>query len=274
MRAGEADPRPTALLGAFGEEIRLLVAELEDKEAVDVSDVRFWTGRLRGRRVVIAMTGVGKVNAAVVTALTYHRFRPSHVIFSGIAGGLDPELHPGDIIIASQTFQHDLGRLTDDGVTLRGARNAVTYMRNPVDFAADPRLLKLAQEAAKHVTLDPIATPDGKRTPKVVTGAIATGDVFVSSPRKRRELHETMKADAVEMEGAAVAQVCHQWAVPCLVIRCISDRADDNAVLDSRLFRVTAAHNAAALVAAIVARLAPFAPDAAPPSKAPAPQHD
>ena len=118
-------------------------------------------------------------------------------------------------------------------------------------------LLAIAQQAAKHIALDPITTAQSKRVPKVITGTIATGDVFVASPKKSTLLHKTFGADAVEMEGAAVAQVCWQWNVPCLVIRSISDSADHNAVYDARVFRRIAAHNSATLVAEIVARLRP-----------------
>jgi adenosylhomocysteine nucleosidase len=140
-------------------------------------------------------------------------------------------------------------------MTLRGARNPVTLDRNPVHFPADPRLLKLAQEAARRVALDPLETPDGKRTPQVVTGTVATGDVFVESTARSRELRAEHKADAVEMEGAAVAQVCFQWQVPCLVIRSVSDLANETAGLDSQVFLHLAARNSALLVTEILAAL-------------------
>ncbi|NQT51306.1 5'-methylthioadenosine/adenosylhomocysteine nucleosidase [bacterium] len=255
--APERPAAATAILGAFGDEVRLIVSTLEDRQEQKVEGILFWTGRLRGRRVVVALTGVGKVNAAITATLLHHHFHPAEVLFTGIAGGLNPALLPADIIIAEQTFQHDLGRLHDEGMTLRGTRNPVDHSRNPTHFPADKRLVAIAQQAAKHIALDRIETAEGKRSPKVITGTVTTGDVFVASPRKSKQLHETFGADAVEMEGAAVAQVCWQWNVPCLVIRSISDRADDNAARDARLFRRIAAHNSATLVAEIVARLHP-----------------
>ncbi len=253
--AGEAKEPLTGILGAMAEEVRLLVGQLKEGKRHEVEGITFWTGRLKGRRVVVAMTGVGKVNAALTAALLHHRFHPTEVLFTGIAGALNPTLRPADIVIAEKAFQHDLGRLEDGAMVLRGARNPVDFLRNPVFFPADENLLKVAKASAKRIALDPIATRDGKRTPKVVTGTVATGDVFVASPAKSKQLHAEFKADAVEMEGAAVAQVCWQWRVPCLVIRSISDTADDNAVLDARMFRRIAARNSALLVADIVAHL-------------------
>jgi adenosylhomocysteine nucleosidase len=252
--SGEA-PR-TAILGAMGSEVNLLVAELEDAKDHEIEGIFFWEGRLRGRRVVVARTGVGKVNAAITATLLYVHFRPAEVLFTGIAGGLRPGLLPGDIVIAAKTVQHDFGTLTSGRFHRRGARNPISPERNPVFLPADRRLLRAALAAAKTVKLDAIRMRKGARTPDIVEGTVATGDVFVASPAKKAELHRELGADAVEMEGAAVAQVCWQWRVPCLVIRSVSDLADDNALADARTFLRIAAANSAALVTEIVAGLA------------------
>ena len=118
--AGEAPEPVTGLLGAMGSEVRLLLEELEGTQERTIEGIRFWTGRLRGRRVAIAMTGVGKVNAAITTTLLYQHFRPAEVVFTGIAGGLNPELKPGDIVIATKTAQHDFGTLYSDGFLRKG----------------------------------------------------------------------------------------------------------------------------------------------------------
>jgi len=253
--SGQGRESTTGILGAFGEEVRLLVDQLEGKEERKIEGILFWVGRLSGRRVVVAMTGTGKVNAAITTTLLYVHFRPAEVLFTGVAGALSPELKPGDIVIAQKTVHHDFGTLTATGLRRRGARNPVTRRRNPTFLPADRRLLKVALASKGRVAFDPIHTREGERMPRVVAGIVATGDVFVASPAKKRELRKELDADAVEMEGAAVAQVCWQWRVPCLVIRSLSDLADANAVRDARAFLKVAARNSALLVADIVEHL-------------------
>jgi len=253
--AGEAREPVTGLLGAMGSEVRLLLEKLEGTQERKIEGIRFWTGRLRGRRVAIAMTGVGKVNAATTTTLFYQHFRPAEVVFTGIAGGLNPELKPGDIVIATKTAQHDFGTLYSDGFQRKGARNPITHDRNPLFLEADPRLLKAALAARKRVKLGSIRTSQGERKPRVVEGIVVTGDQFIASPAKRKELRKELEADAVEMEGAAVAQVCWQWQVPCLVIRSLSDLADDDAKITAQQFLHVAARNSATLVTEIVGQL-------------------
>jgi adenosylhomocysteine nucleosidase len=253
--SGEAREPTTGVLGAMGGEVRLLLNLLEGKQEQTIEGIRFWTGRLKGRRVAIAMTGVGKVNAAIAATLLREHFRPAEVLFTGIAGGLNPELKPGDIVIAEKTVQHDYGTLTAAGFRRKGARNPIDGQRNPTFLPADPRLVAAAMAAKDRVALDPIVTRDGERRPRVLKGIVATGDVFVALPAKKDELRRDLGADAVEMEGAAVAQVCWQWRVPCLVIRSLSDLADHNAIRDAKQFQHRAARNSAMLVADIVEHL-------------------
>jgi len=260
--SGEPAEPVTGILGAFGTEVRFLVAQLEEREERRVEGIPFWTGRLKGRRVVIARSGVGKVNAALTAALLRVHFRPAEVLFSGIAGAVNPELKPGDLVIAEKTAQHDYGTITAKGIERKGARSPVTGERNPVWFPADPRLLKAALDAKQRVRFDPIDHGEGPHAPRVVQGVVVTGDTFIALPAKRDELRKELGADAVEMEGAAVAQVCYQWRVPCLVIRSISDLADEKAAGDVRRFIEAAARNSALLVAELVATLAAPAPAA------------
>jgi adenosylhomocysteine nucleosidase len=256
---GAADPGDapcTGILGAFSEEVTRLEDGLKDPRIHSILGIRFVTGILNGRRVVVASSGVGKVNAAMTATLLIDHFRPKEVIFSGIAGAINPELRPGDIVIAEKTAQHDLGTLTADGLQLRGMRSPVDWERNPVFFDGDPRLALLAQESAKRAILDKVRSGAEQRTPAVVRGIVVTGDVFVVSPSKKEELRRSMKADAVEMEGAAVAQICRQLAVPCLIIRSISDSADANARQDAAAFLDVAVRNSASLVSEIARSLA------------------
>jgi len=246
----------TGILGAFSEEIEYFDGNIGDRHVQTIEGMPFVTGKLEGRQVVLALTGIGKVNAAMTATLLLEHFKPDEVLFTGIAGGINPDLFPGDIVIAEKTVQHDLGRLTPEGIIYRGMRNPLTGIRNPVFFPADPELLKLAEASGKRIKLDSIQASSTVRIPKIITGIVVTGDVFVASPSKKIELREKLRADAVEMEGAAVAQICWQHEVPCLVIRSLSDSANEQAEVDIDMYREIAARNAALLVEDIVKQLA------------------
>jgi adenosylhomocysteine nucleosidase len=241
----------TAILGAFNKEIIMLEEQLTNKHQQRIEGMKFVTGRLHGKSVVVAWTGIGKVNAAMTTTLLIEHFSPAQVIFSGIAGGVNPKLAPGDIVIAAETAHHDMGILGEDGFYNRGVINPLDGIRNPVYLPADERLLKLAEKAAEQVQLEKIKTTVGERSPRIIKGIVVTGDVFVASPEKGAELREKLNADAVEMEGAAVAQICYQRRIPHLVVRSISDKADTTARVDSMMFQEMAAKNSAALIAKI-----------------------
>lgn len=249
----------TAILGAQTREIAALREESSGLKERKIMGISFWEGRLAGRRAVIARMSGGKVNAALAATLTVEHFRPSEVIVTGIAGGLNPELKVGDLVIARQTVQHDMVRLQASGIEHRGARHPVSGRRNPVFFEPPARLLEIARRAATQIPFLPIGLEDGGPTShsvRVVSGIVATGDAFVASDGKRKELRDLLKADAVEMEGAAVAQICFQFGVPCIVIRCLSDTADQTAVEDLEQFADIAAINSARLVYGICKLLA------------------
>jgi adenosylhomocysteine nucleosidase len=191
----------------------------------------------------------------MAATLLVEHFRPAHVLFTGIAGGLNPDLGPGDIVIGGRTAYYDYGELTPKGFRPLPTVNALTGKPNPLSFPADADLLARAEKAAADLKLARVKTDKGDRAPRVVTGVIVTGNLFVASPTKSAELRKDFQADATEMEGAAVAQICWQQRVPCLVLRSLSDDAGANAREDVRLFEKTAAQNSALLVSGIVARL-------------------
>ena len=253
LRAGE--PPPIVLLGALGAETEPVVAALTDREAVTVLGIPCTSGKLGGRRVVVAATGVGKVNAAMTTALLVERFSPAAVIFTGVAGALDADLQPGDVVVGETLVQHDLVRHTEEGVVLRGVRSPRTGASNPVTLEPDPRLLALARETAAAVEHRLARVEGGARPPRLVFGTIATGDSFVGSRAKKTELRDRLSAHAVEMEGAAVAQVCRELGVPFLVVRGLSDRASADASAEARRNLGVAARNAAEVALAVARRL-------------------
>ena len=243
----------TAILGAYGEEITLLLQKVTNKKGSVIAGLHFTEGILNGRKVVVVLTGIGKVNAAITTTLTIEHFHPAELLFSGIAGGVDPNLAPGDLVIGKQLAYHDYGTLTDT-LKLDPTRNPATTRNNPLYFPSNDTLLAIARRVSQRLTFEsPI---EGKPAPQVVSGTIVTGDVFVSSRTATRRLWQNMHAEATDMEGAAVAQTCWQQGVPFIVIRCLSDAADSDAEKDIARFYRAAAHNAAMLVAAVTAELA------------------
>jgi adenosylhomocysteine nucleosidase len=237
----------TLILGAFSDEVKPIQAQLQNKREGKIEGLAFTEGKLRGRHVVVTWTGVGKVHAAMTTSLFIEHFRPREVIVCGIAGAINPQLGVGDVVIAEKSAQHDFGFWSDAGVESRGFDNRLTGEQNPIFFAADARLLDIAMRAADQTVLKSIGN-EGKQTQaKVKKGVVVTGDTFIMSPQKRVDLRERLGADAVEMEGAAIAQVCYQRGIPHLIIRGISDTADEKADKDVNTFQSIALGNAAAV---------------------------
>jgi adenosylhomocysteine nucleosidase len=247
----------TAILSALDAESALLEKSLADKHERKIHGIRFVSGVLCGRNVVLVVSGMGKVNAAVVTTLLIEHFSPKEILFSGIAGCLNPKLGLGDIVIADRTVQHDLLTLERDSVLPMEIFSPVDGKKNPEYFPADKNLLRTAQAAAAVVKQSRGGLIScGDRAPRIVTGLVVTGDQFIGADTKKKDLQDRYHADACEMEGAAVAQVCYQFGVPCLIIRSISDLADDAADKDVEIFLNAAASNAAVFVKEIVSLLA------------------
>jgi adenosylhomocysteine nucleosidase len=247
-----------SVVGVLGiaREIAPIESHLQDSHEIAVRGYVFRVGTLNGRQVVVGRSGAGKVNAAIIATLLIGQFNPSAILFSGTAGAVDPALLPGDVVIGETVAQHDVGVQTSEGIRRRGMRNAITGEMDPLLVPAPETLLAVARRSAQELQLPAIQTPDGeKRVPRIVEGVIVTGDVFVSDNTLRKDLRSTLKATAVEMEGAAVVQTCRQFRVSCLVVRSITDRADSQALTNYEQYLVTASQNAATLVSAIIARL-------------------
>ena len=252
LAAGQ-EPRPVAILGV-PTEVKDIEAQLRRPTIERVQGASFTVGTIGSRRVILGKTNAGKVNAAMMAALVINRYAPSAVFFSGTAGAIDPELRPADVVIASAIGYHDFGMSTAGGFVRRPTRNTVTGDANPAVFAPDMRLLASARRLAP--TLKFSLAPGSSRVPVVREGVIVTGDTFVANPAQRDELRQALKASAVEMEGAAVAQVCWQLGVPFLVIRSITDIADGGTPDAYRVNIDAASRNAATLTLAVIADLA------------------
>jgi adenosylhomocysteine nucleosidase len=246
--AQQTAPRVIALIG-IATEIANVEAKVQSPVVTRVQGFTFTTGTIDGTRVVVARSGVGKVNAAIVATLLLERFTPSAVIFSGTAGAIAKDLNPADVVIGTGVGYHDYGNYSNRGFTRNPTRDPVTGQIDPQFFPADPNLLAAARRAAK--TIQPARGPrtDGD-APKIREGLIVTGDAFVANADRRKDLSNDLKAAAVEMEGAAVAQVTARYGVPTIVIRSITDRPDAQAQGSYQRFLETAARNAGDLALA------------------------
>lgn len=245
----------TGILGAFPPELVLLQSKMEEKKDTTIQQIRFTKGKLNGRQIVLAQTGIGKVNAAITTTLMIEHFQPREIVFSGIAGGIDPALHPGDLVVGTQVTYHDYGMAMDNRMEYWSTKNPATMLENPRSFSCDSVLVNKAVTVAKDLTFSKIKRANGSFEPAVKKGIIVTGDVFVSSAMVTQRLRKELNAAATEMEGAAIAQTCYQQNVPFVIIRSLSDNANEKAQNDIKAFYDVAAHNAATLVMALISKM-------------------
>lgn len=223
-----------AIMGAMDEEIELLLADLREREDLTFPGVTLHRGVLDGLPVLLTRGGIGKVNAAMTT--TYLLMQgASSVVFTGVAGGVHPDLRVGDIVVSTDLVQHDVD------VTALGYDLGTVPGEAP-SWAADVGLRAAAVTAARGV--------DGVQ---VMEGRVASGDQFMASAAGVTRLRETFGAACAEMEGAAVAQVCAKAGVPFVVIRSVSDTADTGAHVDYREFMPQVARHAKQVVRGMLA---------------------
>lgn len=227
----------TAIVSAMHEELSAVLGLMPDEQRQAVGGRDFWIGHLHGQEVVAVLSRIGKVAAATTATALIERFQVGRILFTGVAGGIAPGVGRGDVVVAEAFLQHDL-----DASPIFPRYEVPLYglSRFPTDAA-------LTQRLAHAVTR---ALP----TARLHRGLVASGDRFVSSAAESRLLQAALPdALAVEMEGAAFAQVCHDYGVPFAAVRTISDRADDAAHGDFlRFIEEVASRHSAAIVEAFL----------------------
>lgn len=227
-----------AVIGAMEEEVELLRESLTNRNVITIANNEFTTGNYQDKEVVLLKCGIGKVNAAIGTTLLLHEFSPDVVINTGSAGGFDPSLEVGAVVISDEVRHHDVD------ATAFGYEIGQVPQMQPA-FPADKKLMELAMESVKEV---------GKH--QYAVGLICSGDVFMSDPKKVAEVRENFpKMKAVEMEAAAVAQTCYQFNVPFVVIRALSDIAGKESNISFDEFLPIAAKHSTEIVLKTISKL-------------------
>ncbi|MCJ8006912.1 5'-methylthioadenosine/S-adenosylhomocysteine nucleosidase [Lederbergia wuyishanensis] len=224
-----------AIIGAMEEEVSLLREYISDKQVVEVAGCEFTSGSIGDKEVVLLKSGIGKVNAAMSTTILLEKFRPDIIINTGSAGGYNPDLTIGDLVISTEVRHHDV-----DVTIFDYEYGQVPQM--PPAFLADSSLIETAQKAVGNI--------EGIQA---VKGLIATGDSFMNDPvRVEFVRNKFPKLQAVEMEAAAIAQVAYQFNVPFVIIRSLSDIAGQESHISFDEFLDKAAVNSANLVLEMV----------------------
>jgi adenosylhomocysteine nucleosidase len=247
---------PTLVLGAVPWEIAPVCAALSRTGTGTVFDFPFWTGKIGGQSVIVAITGVGKTNAAMVSALFIHRFKPARVIFTGTAARVNRALNTGDIILSRKVVHHDFGTLQRTGMLYRKTIGPVKGRPTNFQYAADRGLLKSALAAVKTYPPREITANGKTYTAAIRPGIICAGDVFGMTETKLDDIRKKIGADLVEMEGSAVGQVCFELHTPFLVIRGGSNFAQENPGGDYKRLGNIAARSAALFTVYLLEALA------------------
>jgi adenosylhomocysteine nucleosidase len=237
--------RPILILGAMPSEVRVIVAALQRRTSGTLDVFPYHTGTINGRKVVVAVTGVGVTNGAMVTALFIHQFRPRALIVSGTGSRFNPRIDTGDTVVSLKTIHHAAGSLTSGGMVYRNVRGPLAGQMTAWFYRPDKALLAAAKAALK--TYEPREiTVDGRTyRPRVLTGVVTASDMFGVSDAKIADMKAKLDPDIMEMESAAIAQVAQQLGTPHIVFRAGSNRTQSNPGNDYRRLGQIAARAAA-----------------------------
>ena len=224
--------KKTGIIGAMELEVETLRKHMTVAGVTKKAGMEFYEGTLNGADVVIVRSGIGKVNAALCVQILADLFHVTAVINTGIAGSLNARLDIGDILVSTDALHHDVD------ATIFGYRAGEVPQLGRREFTADPHLVELAVTTCKEVNPDI----------HVVDGRVVSGDQFISSRAVKEHLIQEFHGDCVEMEGASIAQGAYLNEIPFVIIRAISDKADDSAEMDYPAFEKAAALHSATLV--------------------------
>lgn len=227
------------IIGAMELEVEELKSKLINKKITEKAGMEFNEGTLNGASVVVVRSGIGKVNAALCVQILADVFQVTHVINTGVAGSLNAKLDIGDILISKDALHHDMD------VRVFGYQLGEVPQMGFREFVADERLVTLAQESCAKVNPDIHA----------IIGRVVSGDQFISSKEVKENLISNFQGDCAEMEGASIAHGAYLNQIPFVIIRAISDKADDSAEMDYPTFEKAAAKHSALLVEDMVANI-------------------
>ena len=212
------------IIGAMDLEVNALKEAMQLETKITRANMDFYEGTLNGANVVIVRCGIGKVNAALCTQILADCFCVTHIINTGVAGSLNAKLDIGDIVISRDAIHHDVD------VTIFGYALGEVPQIGVREFAADKTMAELALKTCRKVNPDIHA----------IMGRVVSGDQFISDKNKKKWLIENFNGFCCEMEGAAIAQAAYLNEIPFLIVRAISDKADDSASVDYPEFEAKA----------------------------------
>ena len=214
------------IIAAMAEELEILLKDLILEEKREKANMTFHKGTLYGKNVVAVVCGIGKVNSAICTQILASEYNVDKVINAGVAGGIGKEIYPGDIVVAENLVQHDMD------TTAFGDKMGQIPRLDTFDFKCDEEMVALAKKACEEI-------------PELNSfiGRIASGDQFIANIEKIQWLDKEFGAISCEMEGASIAQVCYLNSIPFVVIRSISDNANNGAHMDYQKFIPIAVKN-------------------------------
>lgn len=224
------------IIGAMELEVKELKEAMSVSEIINKANMEFYEGTLNNVPVVIVQSGIGKVNAALCTQILADLFQVTHIINTGVAGSLNATLDIGDILISRDALHHDMD------VTIFGYQLGEVPQMGRREFPADERLAQLAKEACERVNPEIHA----------ILGRVVSGDQFISGNEIKEKLIREYQGDCAEMEGASIAHGAYLNNIPFVIIRAISDKADNSAEMDYPVFEAAAAKHSAALVRELV----------------------
>lgn len=227
------------VIGAMDEEVSRLKEKMQVKKVEKKAGMEFFEGELAGKDVVIVRSGIGKVNAGICTQILVDDFGVEAVINTGVAGSLKNEINIGDIVLSTDALQHDMD------ATGFGYEHGVIPRMEQSTFVADKKLVELAKQVNEEVNSD-IGT---------FVGRVVSGDQFISDKAKKDWLVQKFGGYCTEMEGAAIAQAAYLNEIPFLIIRAISDKADNSAEMDYGEFEAKAIEHTVKLVTSMMEKL-------------------